>query len=477
MLTPQDLVTRLSRHIDYTAAWTRKLDSYLHGRQPLAMLPESVLADCGDRLPQIRINFARMVVDSLEERLDVAGFKAPDDAVSDTTQEIWQRNNLDEFSQMAHYEALAHGRSFIMVWADATGYPRITVESARQTTVWHMPGSTHRIAALKRWVTPDGRALANLFLPDRILKFQSPSRITVDPYLTEAQLFMTYSGYDPYAWWDFSQIPATGWELRADPIPNPFGVVPVIPLTNRPRILNWGESELIDVLPIVDAINKLATDMMISSEYFATPRRWVTGIEIQTDEAGAPVDPFSKTRGRNWLAEDEATKFGEFSTAELTNFTNAITALTQQLGAIAGLPPHYLGISREPASADAIRSSEAPLTNKARRRMRAFGGSWETAMRLAMAILDGYVRPGLESMECVWADPESRTIAQQADAATKLSQIGVPMEQLAEDLGYSPQEITKMAGVVAAPTNGAGAPLPDSVETQREIRRDENAAG
>lgn len=477
MDTVADLILRLNRMIDYNAAYFRRLDGYMHARQPLAMLPEKIRQDCGDRLPLLRINFARMVVSAIEERLDVSGFTLPEQtSASNDLWAIWQRNNLDEYSQLAHLEALVHGRSYVSVWADHDGYPRIKVESGRQMVVWQMPGSPHRVAALKRWIEPDGHARATLFEPHRITKWQSPNKISLDPYLTESQLLTSFSGFDPYAMWDWSQLPASGWELREPPIPNPLGVVPVIPLNNRPRLLNWGESELTDVIPILDAVNKLATDMLISSEYFATPRRWVTGIEIQTDDDGNPVDPFAKTKGRNWLAESEQTTFGQFPEASLSNFTNAILALTGQLGAVAGLPPHYLGISREPGSADAIRSSEAPLVTKARRKQRHFGGAWEQAMRLAMIIKDGYVRPGLDQMECVWADPETRTIAQQADAATKLHDIGIPLEQLAADLNYSPQEIARLENAQQAAQSPLNAvehnqQAKDDWATSREIRR------
>lgn len=467
-----DLILRLNRHLDYNSAWYRKLDAYYHARQPLAMLPESVREDCGDRLPTLRVNFARLVVDAIEERLDVRGFRMPsaDDEIDALMWLIWEANNLSEWSQLAHLEAMIHGRSYVMVWADADGFPRITVESGRQTVVWQMPGSPHRIAALKRWVDPDGHAYANLFLPNQITKWVSRTKIAMDPYLTEAQLFQTYSGHDPYAWWDWSAIPATGYELRADPIPNPLGAVPVVPLNNRKRLLNWGESELTDVLPLVDAINKLSTDMLVSAEYHATPRRYATGIEITTDAQGNVIDPFTKLKGRNWLAESTDTTFGQFPEAKLDGFTTAINALISQIGAMAALPPHYLGIASEPGSADAIRSSEAALVTKCRRRQMQFGGAWEEVMRLALNVLYGYDRVGLSQMETIWRDPETRTIAQAADAAVKMAQIGVPLEQVAEDYGYSPQQIDRMEDEAPPVTDGPSN-LPDAPETTREILR------
>jgi hypothetical protein len=53
--------------------------------------------------------------------------------------------------------------------------------------------------------------------------------------------------------------------------------------------------------------------------------------------------------------------------------------LAAQIAAIAGLPPHYVGLMSQanPASADAIRSAEASLVKRALRKQRVFGGSWE----------------------------------------------------------------------------------------------------
>jgi hypothetical protein len=43
-------------------------------------------------------------------------------------------------------------------------------------------------------------------------------------------------------------------------------------MVNRGRLLNRaGRSELASIAPIADGINKLATDMMVTSEFYQTP--------------------------------------------------------------------------------------------------------------------------------------------------------------------------------------------------------------
>lgn len=79
-------------------------------------------------------------------------------------------------------------------------------------------------------------------------------------------------------------------------------------------------------------------------------------------------------------------------------------------------------------------------------------------MRLAVLVRDGVQRPGMESLETIWADPETRTVAQAADAAVKELAVGVSREQVLEDLGHSPVQSQRITGT--APTRRSSATLP-----------------
>jgi hypothetical protein len=91
-----------------------------------------------------------------------------------------------------------------------------------------------------------------------------------------------------------------------------------------------------------------------------------------------------------------------------------------------GLPPHMLGYTSDnPASADAIRSSEAMLVKKAERRTKRFGSAWQQAMRLALWVRDGEPPDKTRRIETVWRNPATPTLAAQTDAAVKLVQAGI----------------------------------------------------
>lgn len=469
-----DLLHRMNMLCAYQAQWCRRFDHYYGNTQPISLLPDDVKKACGDRLPEVRVAFCQLAIDAIEERLNIIGHRLPgDENASEVLWEIWVKNQLDEFSQQGHLDALVHGRCFVLVWVDDKGYPRITVESARSAAVWSLPGKRRRLAGIKRWVEPSGHARCTLFLPDRILMFESPTKIAVDPQLQGA--YSWYGGhYDSY---DYAAIPPSGW-VQIGEVRNGLAVVPLIPIANRPRLQDWGSSELLGAIPLTDALVKLQTDLMVASEFYATPRRYVTGIEIQTrinPETGKEevVDPFQVNKTRNLLAEDPETTFGQFETS-LSNFAETINTITGQFGAVCSLPPHYLGISREPSSADAIRSSESPLVRKVLRKQKSFGLGWEEAMRLAYAIYLGRWPKNIEMLEVVWETPETRGAATEADAFAKKVDTGIPVEVAAQDMGYSPTAIDDMslADIAAAQDSPALNSLAPAWETDRAVRRD-----
>jgi hypothetical protein len=409
-----------------------QLDRYYSGRQPLSFLPPDVAQATMGRLRPLLINWPRLVIDTIEERLDVEGFRFGNDLPADSRcWEIWQANNLDECSQQCHLEALLHARSYVLVWVDEidNSQPRITVESSQQMSVVYYPGTSTIARATKRWVEGD-LSFMTIYRPEKIERYVSATPAAAD-----------------------SSATASAWGLREEPLSHDLGEVPVVPFVNRPRVaLPLGESELADVIPLADAVNKLATDMMVTSEFSASKRRYATGLEIPRNDANK--ERFQEevrqawdeaTSGKTWLA-GPGVSFGEFTEAALTNFVAGIELLTSHIAALSGLPPHYLGLTNQgnPTSADAIRSSEAALVKRAQRKQRVFGGSWERVMRLALQVQNSVLPDGALSMETIWANPETPSVAQKVDAAQKLDQMGMPFRQNLEDLGYTPTQIERI---------------------------------
>lgn len=417
----QDLMKALSEKIDTTGHDLHVLDEYWNGTQPAAYLSPEAREALGNRLRGLSVNLPRLAVTSLTERLQVNGFKADgDDSADESLWRIWRRNSMEEMSVQAHTDALVYGRSFVMVWAGPDGQPVISVESPRNTAVTYDPATRQVVAGMKRWAE-NGTGHAYLYLPDRIIRYQSEATIT-------DQVF-----------------PTTGWRA-VETLANPLGIPPVVPIVNRGRLHQLdGVSEMQDILDLADALNKLTSDMMVTSEFFARPRRWVTGLELVEDDDGNAINPFSDEAGRLWQSEDPQTRFGQFDAARLDGYADAAKLLTQQIGALSGLPPHYLGLhGDQPPSADSIRSAESSLTSRCYTLQRSFGMAWADVIKLVVAVRDS-TDPATLDYDTLWASPETRTPAQAADAAVKLVQIGVPLPiVLADTLGMSPEQVERV---------------------------------
>lgn len=394
-----------------------RLDRYWEGRQPAAFMSRKSLDALDGRLGRLSVNFPRLAVESLVERLTVTGFQGAEGVWG-----VWRRLGLEDVAAQVHADALVYGRAFVTVWADGQGRPTVTAESPRQVAVLRDPVTREVTAAIKTWIDNEKRPHGVLYGPEAIYPLSAPAWAS-----------------------DVALVPSTGWTV-GDPIPNPLGVVPVVPFVNRGRLMEAdGVSEMHDVLDLSDALNKLVQDTMVTAERYARPQRWATGLEIAEDEDGNVLDPFSREDGAVWQAEAPDTKFGQFDPASMTGYAEMIATLTQQIGALTSLPPHYLGLAGDqPPSADSIRSAEASLVARATALQRTFGRSWALVAALVHGIQTD-TDPAAVEVNTEWADPATRTVAQSHDAALKLRQMGVPLATvLRTTLGWSQEQIDQL---------------------------------
>ena len=452
-MTINDELQPLTRALDTEQANLARLDKYWQGTQPAAFMAPDARKALGNRLSSTAVNYPRMIVRSRAERLHVTGFRTegPDAKPDAALWSDWRRCHMTEGSGMAHVDALLFGRSYAVVWADSTGAPTISVESPSQMVAEFDPLTREVRRAFKRWVDPMAqRGFGVLYEPEKITRLTADARAG-----------------DPAA------LGATSWTV-AEVIANPLGVVPVVQVTNAGRLLELlGVSEIADALPLVDALAKLLNDAMVSSEFFARPRRWATGIEIAEDDDGNPISPFSDAPERVWMAEGDNVKFGEFSPASLSGYTDLAALLTGQIASVGNLPPHYVSANAEqPASADAIRSSESSLVARCYELQATFGRGWADVAKLMLAVRTG-ADPRSLDVETVWASPETRTVAQDVDATSKMVGLGLPLALAAEELlHWSPAQVERLrvavrqAAIDAAvvPATVAPAALPRRTE-------------
>lgn len=424
--TPLDWRDLLVAKLNVRAVEAAIFEDYYDGRHPMQFATSKFREAFGNLFGAFADNWCQIVVDAPVERLKIVGFRTDGgQQSSDDAWTIWQDNSLDVESIVAHTEAGKNGRAFLLVDPSNKAEPRITVEHASQVVVAHDPADHRkRLAALKRWLGDDGYVYVTLYLPDVVYRFESDSRIDEN-------------NVDAIKW-----VPRTGEPAE---VRNPLGVVPVIPIENKPGLMGVAHSDLDPAIPLQNAVNKLCSDMIVASEYGAFPQRVVTGVEVPKDpDTGEPLASVQvkAAMARLWAFKPADANVTSLPPADLGNFVKAVELFIQHLAAQTRTPPHYLLASMVNASGDALSVAEAGLVAKCRTKALFFSDSWEEAMALALTATGVETKPS--DCEAIWANPERQSQAALVDAAVKKRALGVPLPVIWLELGYTPDEITDM---------------------------------
>ena len=373
-----------------------------------------------------RTPWARLVVDTIAERLHVTGFRSGAVTTDAEAWRLFKASSMDADERLVYTEALVAGVGYLSVSDDG----KIAPESVFELTHEPAPGNRRAVAAalkvypleptLREWA-------AELYRPDATYRWQTV--LTEPPELGGFVL-------------DGAVRKPPEWE--SDGVAqNPLGVVTVVPFENRATILGGGVSELEDCIPLLRRIDKITLDLLLTSDVAAFRQKWATGLDVPKDpDTGKPVEPFKAAVDRLWVSDNPDTKFGTFEASDLGQYLKAKDAEIAALAAISRVPAHYLMQSNlaNPPTAESLVASESGLVAKVRERQRRFGEAWERTEALAFA-LSGAGEPPV--LEVVWTDAEMRNPAQVADAAVKLSTIGVPQRALWEYVGATPQQIAE----------------------------------
>jgi len=402
---------------------TRLLNEYYEGAHKLEQLGLAI----PDELKRftVCVNWPRIAVDAIENRLDVTGFRMPGAESADAALwDVWQYNNMDERQSFAHTDALSLARSYVCVGTNTEDreFPLITVESPMEMIAVRDP-RTHRISsALRLYGLSDGvEKRATLYLPN------------------QTRWLILDNGK---------------WVDEFDPDEHKLGTVPIASLVNRSRATRVdgsiveGVSEMADVIPIADSASRAITNAQLAQETIAAPQKYVLGVSKGdfVDASGNPLPAWEAYFGSVWANANAEAKVGQLPSADLQNFERMVNLYARVASGVTGLQPEYFGLAtNNPPSADGHRAGETRLIKNAERKQTGFGHSWESVQRLVMRFRDGEWNSDARRMETLWRDAGTPTQAQVTDAIVKEYQVGLTdWETAQENLGRSPETIARM---------------------------------
>jgi Phage portal protein, SPP1 Gp6-like len=409
---------------------------YYLGDHRLAFATERFRTEFGRRLKEYSDNLCAACVDSLTDRLQVTGFTVGDqgDALSQQAWDIWQRNRMDLGSAEVHRESLLKGDGYVIVWPDQiTGEATMWPQCAEQIAVFYDANVAGRIMmAAKLWVDNADRWRLDLYYSDRVEKWASQA---------PASNFM----WGDNSWKNFyllsDLVPDIGGVTPLDIVPNPYGQVPVFHWPNK-RINQHGISELLDIIPLQDALNKAGSDLLVAMEFSSYKQRWVTGIDTSGVESGDP--PFRSGADTIFATENADARFGQFESSELSQFLAVQESLRSEIARVSGTPLHYLFITRgDFPSGEAMKSAEARFTRKIMNCQTSFGNVWEDALAFALRI-EGESDTIASDVTALWETASPRSERELLEVLVLKKSLGVSEDQLLREMGYPSDKVDEL---------------------------------
>lgn len=376
---------------------------------------------------QFRDNFMNVVVDTLAERLKVLGFEIENEVAGEWVWDLWNSNRMDYTQGVIHTETVMLGDSYILCdWDEVRERPRWTHQMA-EMIIPHYDEARREIDWVsKKWLQhpnlgdePETRL--NIYFGDRVEK-----------YVARGGVWAKYQDETDESW----PVP---W---LDKSGQPLGV-PFIHFRNRPMGSDFGQSEILNVIPMQDLLNKTLIDLTMILDTLAFPQRYT--VNINHGSSRLDIMPGSVAE---FHSEFDGGSVGQWNAATVDGPIRSLEALVQHIAGTTRTPQHLFQVIGGAPSGEALKTAEAGLVQKAKQRMVNFGNAWEDAVVMALKIQAAFgqgvgnideIRP-----EVTWDDPETRNEQAHIETLKAKVELGIPKHQIWRELGYSQSEIDLM---------------------------------
>ncbi len=432
MLNDRERRTRLQRLYDYH-----------RGNAPLPEGADNAREAFEAFQKKARSNFAELVVSAMSERMMPVGFRTSLDQDSTGDAEVgrlWKQAGLDVTASDVHDWMLALSEAYIIVGNvdPETGAPLVTCEDPRWMVGEPDPANPRRLLAALKVMHDDaeGEDRAYLFLPGEV--FVATRRKTRYDSFTSREwdrserVFPTpginFSGKD----WDWSQERSGSLE---------HGRMPVVRFQNK-----YGKGEFEIHLDILDRINKQILDRMVIATMQAFRQRAVKGLPLTYPDdhplAGQVIDygaVFTADPAALWMIPATADMW-ESGQVDLRPILEAVKSDLEHLASVTRTPLHMLSAAGVNQSAEGASLAREGLVFKVEDRIVRTSYLWAQVMSLVLIHAGQGDRADLAELETIWAPANRLSLAERADAATKLADLLPKRTLYIKVLGMSPAE-------------------------------------
>lgn len=221
------------------------------------------------------------------------------------------------------------------------------------------------------------------------------------------------------------------------------GVAPAVRYSNQIDLEGRTPGEVEPYVQVAARIDKTTYDRMVNQHFNSWKVRTATGLDMPTDPADRERVKLLLRQG-DILTGEEGVQFGTLDETSSDSLIKATDEDVKLLAVVTQTPVHALTGDLVNLSADAIAESRAMADLKVNERKVGFGDSNEQLLRLA-AHIEGRAEDAADfSLRTDWADLQSRSMSQAADALGKMAtMLKIPVELLWDRIPTVTPEIAK----------------------------------
>jgi len=394
---------------------------YYDGNQPLmytARRMKDLFADLD--LSTFVENWCAVVIDSANDRIDIAGVGAKEKETTDLLKETWDELELDLEASDIHEAALVIGESYMIVWPPEDGAVDAFYNDPRLVHLFYDPSNPReKWYAAKWWVAGDNHIRMTLYYPDRFEYYRSSKKAE------NVSSSKDFEVYNP------------GEEEGGEVAANPYEEIPVFHFRTERRKV---KGDLVNVIPPQNAINKLVTDMMVAAEYGAFKQRYII--------ANADTSHLENAPGMLWEipagdGTGQQSSVGEFDSTDLKNYIQAVDHLAVTVAIITRTPKHYLlQQGGGDLSGEALIAMEAPLNKRCQDHIDKFIPVWKEVIQFMLKVLGKKVEK--KDIQVIFNKPETVQPKTEAEIRTAGKGAGLPLKTMLRDEGKDEAWIEQM---------------------------------
>lgn len=410
-------------------------------------VPDKAKREYRHLVEQSRMNIFPILLDSIANELFIDGYRpnpvggkgkrrAKDSKNAEIWDAAWQPNRMDARQSGIWRTAAKYGLSYVRVLpGDLNGKKSATLtpfSPRRATALYDDPLSdewaryTLEVGTDRPEFTPEGKRMI------------TPVAVYDDWYVYRMELPAATLATQPYSPFPvpWAHKPISVDTSQAVPEYHGLGYNPFV------RFLStWGELDegpqgvVLPMIPAQMQINQQTYTLGMLELFTAWRQKWATGLVKPEDENGNPTEPFNPRVDSMFIAEDETSKFGEFSQSDPAGLLESRAKTMLYVAAARHIEPHKMivGDSVSNVSAEALAALRDAHGQDIAAHRTSFGESAEQMMRLAGLAMGDMDAWNDTSAQVRWRDTTPRSLAQVADALGKLAQqLGIPPEALWE---------------------------------------------